>query len=145
MLLNIRCTISFVPTLVFNNVAEFFACNSRWKLVCKFGKFSKSLNACLNNAPNTPIPDIRPCQKNKDDQRDDQQDYIELVNKLQRHTRCSPAYCLRVNRDGTQNCRFGYPKECEKTYIRDDGKGQPGHITTRNDPIVNPHNRLQLQ
>ncbi|CAG8771225.1 6187_t:CDS:2, partial [Rhizophagus irregularis] len=26
---------------------------------------------------------------------DDLQDYVELINKLQRHTKCSPSYCLR--------------------------------------------------
>lgn len=73
-------------------------------------------------------------------------DYIELVNKLQRHTRCSPSYCLRVNQAGEQSCRFGYPKEnTEHTNVRDDGHGNPELVTARNDPLINPHNRLQLQ
>jgi ATP-dependent DNA helicase PIF1 len=68
-----------------------------------------------------------------------------LINKLQCHTRCNSSYCLRVDRTGHQYCRFGYPKDpTEDTYLRDDN-GQPELITARNDPLVNPHDRLQLQ
>jgi len=67
------------------------------------------------------------------------------VNKLQRHTRCNSSYCLRVDRSGQQRCRFGYPKEIVRdTYLHDDN-GQPELITSRNDPYINPHDRLQLQ
>src|SRR5205814_8523419 len=63
-----------------------------------------------------------------------------------RHTRCSPSYCIRVNRSGQQSCRFGYPKDhLDRTLIREDDKGQPELITARNDLFINPHNRLQLQ
>ena len=47
---------------------------------------------------------------------------------------------------GQQICRFGYPKEFNnRTYIREDQNGQPELVTARNDPNINPHNRLQLQ
>ncbi|PKC10734.1 hypothetical protein RhiirA5_288445, partial [Rhizophagus irregularis] len=73
------------------------------------------------------------------------QDYIELINKLQRHTRCS-SYCLRINKQtGKQACRFGFPKEiAEKTTIHNEN-GHLELITARNDPLINPHDRIQLQ
>ncbi|CAG8606715.1 20363_t:CDS:2 [Rhizophagus irregularis] len=37
-------------------------------------------------------------------------DYIELVNKLQKHTRCSPSNCLKT-KNSQQYCRFGFPKD----------------------------------
>uniref|UniRef100_U9TU85 Helitron helicase-like domain-containing protein n=1 Tax=Rhizophagus irregularis (strain DAOM 181602 / DAOM 197198 / MUCL 43194) TaxID=747089 RepID=U9TU85_RHIID len=78
--------------------------------------------------------------------RDDQQDYIDLINKLQRHTQCNPSYCLRINRESKQVCRFGYPKEIvERTFVRDDSRGQLELVTARNDQYINPHSRLQLQ
>ena len=106
-------------------------------------KYLKDLVTTINPEPDSPIPDRHPCQKGHDEVCDDLQDYIDLINKLQRHTRCSPAYCLRVNRAGQQTCRFGYPKDIiEHTLVRDDGHGQPELVTARNDPYINPHNRL---
>jgi hypothetical protein len=99
----------------------------------------------INPGLNMPVPEQHPCQKKGRELRDDQQDYVDLINKLQRHTRCSPMYCLRVNKEGKQFCRFGYPKETvEQTFVRDDDRGQPELVTARNDPYVNPHSRLQL-
>jgi hypothetical protein len=93
-----------------------------------------------------PVPERHPCQKKSNELNDDQQDYIDLINKLQRHTRCSPAYCLRINREGQQICRFRYPKEIvERTFVRDDNNGQPELVTRRNDQYINSHSRLQLQ
>ena len=74
------------------------------------------------------------------------QDYVELINKLQRHTKCSTSYCIRTKRNGQKVCRFDYPKDInDHTYIREDKHGQPELVTERNDPLINPHNRLQLQ
>ena len=95
---------------------------------------------------NAPIPNCHPCQKECDEIDDGLQDYIELINKLQRHTRCSPSYCIRINkRTGQQKCRFGYPKDHnDRTFIQDNN-GQPELVTARNDLIINPYNWLQLQ
>ena len=49
-----------------------------------------SLVTTINPGLNAPIPDRHPCKKRLGELRDDLQDYTELVNKLQRHTRCSP-------------------------------------------------------
>src|SRR5206468_8694118 len=57
-----------------------------------------------------------------------------------------PQYCIRCNKSGQEACRFGFPKELtDRTFIRDDNHGQPELVTSRNDPYINPHNRLQLQ
>ncbi|CAG8668017.1 15339_t:CDS:2 [Cetraspora pellucida] len=99
----------------------------------------------INPDINAPIPDHHPCQKSYEELNDDLQDYIELINKVQRHTHCSPSYCLRANRR-QQSCRFGYPKEIiDHTILHNDGHGRPEVVMTRNDPLINPHNRLQLQ
>lgn len=91
-------------------------------------------------------PGINATTSLPDEIEDDSKDYIELINKLQRHTRCSPSYCIRVNRSKEQICRFGYPKECnDHTFIREDKRGQPEVILKRNDPYIKPHNRMQLQ
>ncbi|CAG8720815.1 17502_t:CDS:1 [Cetraspora pellucida] len=109
-------------------------------------QYLNSLVTTINPRIDAPVPDSHSCQKRDDELQDDLQDYIELINKLQCHTRCSSSYCLRINRAGEQYCRFGYPKEIvEHTFIHDDDHGHPELITVRNDPYINPHDRLQLQ
>jgi hypothetical protein len=104
-----------------------------------------SLVTTINPYPDAPVPVRHPCQKANDELCDDLQDYIELVNKLQKHTRCSPSYCLRT-KNGQQYCRFGFPKDnVEHSFIHENDRGQPELITSRNDPYVNSHNRVQLQ
>ena len=108
-------------------------------------KYIDSIVTTINPDINAAIPEQHPCQKASDEIVDSTQDYVELINKLQRHTRCSPLYCIR-KRAGQQECRFGYPKvPRDRTVIQEDDKGQPELITARNDPYINPHNRLQLQ
>ncbi|PKK67779.1 hypothetical protein RhiirC2_663004 [Rhizophagus irregularis] len=99
----------------------------------------------INPGLDAPVPEHHPCQKRSEEINDDDQDYIDLVNKLQRHTRCNPSYCFRVDKTGQQSCRFSYPKETtENTFSRDDN-GKLELVTARNDPLINPHDRLQLQ
>src|SRR6266540_3635262 len=115
------------------------------EMMVRVVQYLDSLVTIINPRIDAHVPDRHPCQKNKDEIHGDLQDYIELVNKLQRHTRCSPSYCLRTNREG-QFCRFGFPKDnVEHTFIRDDDHGRPELITARNDPYINPHDQLQLQ
>lgn len=64
-------------------------------------------------------PDIHPCKKSFQSvlQDDFDTDYIDLVNSVQKHTKCNPGYCLRLNSGGEQKCRFGFPLELnENTY-----------------------------
>jgi hypothetical protein len=53
-----------------------------------------SLVTTINPCPNALVPDRHPCQKDNAELCNDLQDKIELVNKLQKHTRCSSSYCL---------------------------------------------------
>ena len=78
-------------------------------------------------------------------------DYHDLVNAVERHTRCSAAYCLR-KKHGQQEatCRFNYPRpEQQSTDIEfeqlPDGTVRATVITKRNDLRVNSHNRVMLQ
>ena len=81
-------------------------------------------------------------------------DYIDLLNMVQRHTNCNSAYCLKQNEDGTQSCRFSYSHqtsdkthlEFEKVKTKDGSQRYRAKVVTaRNDPILNRHQRLQLQ
>ncbi len=105
-------------------------------------QYLNNMITTVNPGFNVCIPERHPCQKGSNELSDDQWNYIDLINKLQRHTRCSPAYCFRVKNE-QQYCRFNYLKE--NTFVRDDGHSQPELVTKKNDPFINLHSKLQLQ
>ena len=96
-----------------------------------------------------PIP--HPCAISVDAVTDLDADYYDLINCVQRHTRCSAAYCLRT-KPGQQNteCRFKYPRPTLSLSTLSFERLTNGSIratlaTRRNDPRVNSHSRLLLQ
>ena len=99
------------------------------------------------------LPQPHPCTVSLTDVPDSalNEDYTNLVNTVQRHTRCSPAYCIKQKQNQQQpTCRFGYPKECiDQTDITfeqlSSGDIRATLTTKRNDPRLNSHNRLMLQ
>ena len=81
-------------------------------------------------------------------------DYIDIVNSVQRHSKCNSPYCLREDKQGNQYCRFHYPfhinKEIYISYTEMPNKGEKHFkaevVAQRNDdPRVNRHQRIQLQ
>ena len=103
-------------------------------------------------------PSIHPCQRQHKDIMNTQQsddDYVDLLNTVQRRTRCSTNYCLRKKQNETNiKCRFNFPfqpctstkLEFEQIHTKD---GSPKYkakvITKRNDGRLNNHQHLQLQ
>ena len=103
-------------------------------------------------------PSIHPCQRQHKDIMNTQQsddDYVDLLNTVQRHTRCSTNYCLRKKQNETNvKCRFNFPfQPCTSTKLEFEPihtkDGSPKYkakvITKRNDGRLNNHQRLQLQ
>ena len=100
-------------------------------------------------------PLIHPCQKQHKDILDFDNDYIDLLNTVQRHTHCSSSYCLRKKQNQSDlRCRFNFPfQPCMTTRLEFEpihSKDKSTHykvkiITKRNDPRLNNHQRLQLQ
>ena len=76
-------------------------------------------------------------------------DYVDLVDTVQRHTQCSTAYCLtKKNSDGTLKCRFKYPfQHTHKTTLEFEPVNSKGNstkyraklVTKRNDSHINSH------
>ena len=102
-------------------------------------------------------PQIHPCKQRYLHDINDalwDEDYENLLNCVQRHTKCSSAYCLKQKKDGSQYCRFDYPIDtCKETHIefenvhtKDSSERYRAKIVTaRNDTRLNRHQRLQLQ
>ena len=101
-------------------------------------------------------PEVHPCQRNHDiPEHEKQTDYVDLLNMVQRHTRCSTSYCLRKKSTETElKCRFHFPFDiCPKTKLEFEKihtSGDNEHyrakiVTKRNDSRLNNHQQLQLQ
>ena len=102
-------------------------------------------------------PDRHPCKEKFCDMFGGKyldQDYINLLNSVQRHSICSSLYCLRQNSNRLQYCRFEYPIEKTQSthlvYEKVNTKNATRHyrvkiLTARNDSRLNRHQRLQLQ
>ena len=99
-----------------------------------------------NDISNAPQPQVNPhvCNKPYSAVQDLQQDLIELVATCQRHTRCSPSYCLRHKRSGPLECRFGYPKPLQPATTITGSGNDAEVLTARNDPLINSFNPTQL-
>ena len=92
-------------------------------------------------------------------------DYQALVNSVQRHTKCSTAYCTKIKTGQQPTCRFNFQKDCqEETSINFELIGKAGSddremtveeitqarvkatlTTKRKDDRINSHNRVTLQ
>ena len=82
-------------------------------------------------------------------------DYAELLNTVQRHTRCSTQYFFRHKQNEKElSCRFHFPFEyCAETHLNfeqvnsknDSLKYRTKIITKRNDSCLNSNQCTQLQ
>ena len=99
---------------------------------------------------NWSMPNPHPCAVQVNEILDIDLDYQDLVNSVERHTRCSSAYCLRKTRDQEPKCRFDYPRDVQALSTLEFeqlncGSVRAKLITKRNDPRINSHNRTMLQ
>jgi hypothetical protein len=100
------------------------------------------------------IPDPHPSavRATTVDNRDN--DYHRLANTVERHTRCSAAYCLKQKRvDLLAECRFGFPKPLQEEtelslelVVCKNTKSVESELhTKRNDKRLNSHNSVMLE
>jgi len=104
---------------------------------------------CTTNPDITcPPAPVHPSKLRLSEVIDVKQDLAELLNRVQRHTKCSETYCLRKNKrkGGKLECRFKYPVElkdhCEIVISEDNDVEL---LTARNDRYLNKYNPYILQ
>ena len=100
-------------------------------------------------------PQLHPCQRSYKDipKSEFDSDYIDLLNTVQRHTRCSTYYCLRKNSNNSNlKCRFNFPFEhspqTKLEFEQVHTKSTEPHyrakiVTKRNDSRLNNYQQLQ--
>ena len=85
-------------------------------------------------------------------------DYQALVNSLERHTKCSTAYCLQNKPGQEPTCRFKFPKDCQEETSLDfqlvRKAGSDDHerqlkkspkLEVKQPRLLTSHNRVMLQ
>ena len=127
------------------------------KIVCQYVDWFSTFNPNLPDDGNWQKPNIHPAQTHACDipggSIDD--DYCDLLNMVQCHTRCSTNYCLRKkNKESELKCRFDFPKDaCCRTRLEfqqihtsgDEQCYKAKVVTKRNDSRLNNNQQLQLQ
>ena len=100
---------------------------------------------------------MHPCQRSYKDipEHEKDSDYVDLLNTVQRHTRCSTSYCLRKQQNECDlKCRFHFPfnhspqtrLDFERVHSKSNELQYTAKIVTkRNDYRLNNNQRLQLQ
>ena len=69
-----------------------------------------------------------------------EEDYEQLVNRVERHSKCSKDYCLR-KKGNIPVCCYGAPWEIkDESSLRINDKCQKEYLPIRNDDKINIHN-----
>ena len=123
------------------------------KIICDYvDSLLSTWNPELPCENNWTKPSVHPCNKHRYlDKSNDKlyHDYVDLLNTVQRHTRCSTNYCLkRKQNESNLKCRFNFPLnlsdktrlEFETIHTEDKSvQYRAKVITKRNDTRLNNH------
>lgn len=107
-------------------------------------------NPCRREDENTPLLGVHPCSRDHHSLRDTKEELAEMLNWVERHTKCMPGYCQVYRKlPGTDEkipvCRFEYPMTCrDSAGIGFDSKGRARFEPRRNDALVNGHSRPMM-
>jgi hypothetical protein len=115
--------------------------------VREFIDFWDPLVSTWNPGKNEPPAPQHPSAQDPTTLTDTQLELAQLLNRVQRHTKCIEGYCLRkAKQTGDKVCRFKFPQTLRDiTEVVDaQGKSNPEFLTRRNDELLNSHNPLWI-
>ena len=89
-------------------------------IVCRYVDFLLTTSNPCSPDDGWSKPEIHPCQKSylslKANEMAD--DYVHLLNSVERHTTCSTKYCLQQDDKSELHCRFNFPYDnCAETRL----------------------------
>jgi hypothetical protein len=105
----------------------------------------RNVNSGLENVPRGPHPSREPFDPTMPTD-DIDEEYLNLQNKCQRHSRCSTKNCLKIRR-GVPKCKAGFPWSFRPQSGFEEDPPESGHYKffgRRNDTLMNYHNRELL-
>lgn len=90
---------------------------------------------------------VHPCRIKLSEVGDEMKDLAQLLNRVQRHSKCSEGYCIRMNKKKKKKqCRFKFPKSLQvKTTLELNEKNEYELEFKRNDPLLNNYNPYIIQ
>jgi ATP-dependent DNA helicase PIF1 len=107
-----------------------------------FVGFWDLLVSTWNPKPTHPPAPVHPSSRAFTTLSDTQQELVELINRVQRHAKCS-SYCLRRDKTTREEvCRFRFPQDLHDLteLVQKEGESLPELLTKRNDPFLNSYN-----
>lgn len=106
-------------------------------------KYFDELISTMHPNVNEPPAPVHPCRVKVSQVTNDKQDLAQLLNKVQRHTICTPGYCLKGK---PPKCRFKFPIDfCETTTLDCSDPNNVQLVTRRNDKRLNKYNKFIIQ
>src|ERR1700761_5174213 len=109
-------------------------------------KIVTAFNPFPRQDENTPLVGRHPCSLDRDSAQNTKTELAELLNWVERHTKCLPGYCqVKRKVPGQQEprlvCRFDYPMPLGATpVVGCDSKQRIRFEPRRNDPLLNNYN-----
>jgi hypothetical protein len=109
-----------------------------------------AVNPFPEEDPNTPLLGQNPCNLERDSLSNTKQELSDLLNWVQRHTKCVPGYCqVKQKVPGQEEpqivCCFDYPMQhCQNEGIGHDSKTRVHFEPRRNDPLLNNYNAAMI-
>ncbi|XP_034239367.1 uncharacterized protein LOC117644210 [Thrips palmi] len=109
-------------------------------------KYFDEIISCENPDVNCTITETHPCAMRLSDVTNLQEDLSQLINRVQRHTKCSEKTCKTKNGKKLTKCKYNFPFELNETsrLIIEDGE-ITDMIFKRNDPLINKLNKWLIQ
>ncbi|KAK3926567.1 ATP-dependent DNA helicase [Frankliniella fusca] len=109
------------------------------KVVQYFDKLISTIHPNINEAP---VP-THPCRKKLSEVVNFEEDLAQLLNRVQRHTVCTPGYCLK--KENPPTCRFNFPAPMQESSDLDlTDKNNIKLVTARNDSRLNKYNAYMI-
>jgi hypothetical protein len=108
----------------------------------QFITFWEPLVSTWNPKPTHPPAPMHPSSRPFTTLSDTQQELVELINRVQRHAKCS-SYCLHRDKTTREEvCRFRFPQDLRDLteLVQKEGESLPEFLTKRNDPLLNSFN-----
>lgn len=121
--------------------------NASEEEVLKVIDYFSDLVEAWNPHVNADDADSHPCRKTYQEVENFEEDLAQLLQKVQRHTKCANDYCFKINKKTKKReCRFKFPKQMqEEATIERGDNNELEFKPKRNDPRLNKFNRFIIQ
>src|SRR5436305_14099863 len=106
------------------------------------GRFWSRYITAFNPDPNRRPDSMHPSSLPYEQQQNSKDFLAACLNRFQRHSKCTEAYCLRKKKEtSVKVCRFGFPQRVQDTagLTTDHNPNYPMYAPKRNDPLLNSY------